>query len=131
MNTENDLMNIEPGTIAVVGEYTTNTGPFFDDYFLVVVFHSGKFIEVPTDKANDVIDRLEKAIGEKIVFGLANITDFASRVIYPSQLKGRPLFDFSFPPSDFRSRLKRIMSLNDGYVTGQLTEEVKNYISKK
>jgi hypothetical protein len=78
----------------VVGEYTIPAGPELDDYFLVTVDRLGNIKQIAMSEADACITQLEDRLGVRLRFGLNQSTDFASRVVYPPQLQGRPLIDF-------------------------------------
>jgi hypothetical protein len=64
--------------IVVVGEYATSSGPYLDDYFLVLINSSGEITEVPMGQARDAIGALEEILGTRFVFRLNNVTELAS-----------------------------------------------------
>jgi hypothetical protein len=84
--------------VLVVGEFTTESGPYADDYFVVVVLRTGNVVEVPTDAADEIHAELERLTGTALAVGLANRTDFASRVLYPPALRDHPLYEFTPAP---------------------------------
>jgi hypothetical protein len=118
-------------SVAVVGEYTTPSGPVADDHFLAIVLRSGEIVEltVGAEGTANAVAALEQRIGARIEFALANCTDAASRIIYPAALAERPLFDFVVGPSGFMGLLKRIRDFGMQEITGVLTEEVKAYLA--
>ncbi len=83
--------------IRVIGECTTPQGPFDDDYFLVFVTGPDRFFRAPVSclDSEQTLNRLLKNLdGSHIQFGLANITQLASRVIWPPSLADQELFEF-------------------------------------
>lgn len=95
--------------VVVIGEFTTDNGPFIDDWFIVFVHRSGSewFEASMYAEGNEAVrDRLSAALGSTIIGGLAASTDFASRILWPSALAGRPLFTFS--PVTASSIIRRI-----------------------
>ena len=118
-------------SVTIVGEYTTPSGPFADDHFLVVVLRSGEIVEMTagTEESVKAVAALERQTGAKVAFGLANRTDAASRVIYPPALAEKPLFDFVVGPRGFAGLLKRIRDFGVEEITGVLTDEVKAYVA--
>jgi hypothetical protein len=84
--------------IAVIGEFTTNNGPFIDDWFLVFVRHGGgEWFEasIYAEGVESFWEQLSAALGSTMVGSLSASTEFASRIIWPIALAGRPLFRFS------------------------------------
>ncbi len=95
--------------VAVIGEFTTDHGPFVDDWFLVFVPRSSEWFEASmySEGCEQARDRLSCALGVTLASGLAASTDFASRVIWPIELADRPLFTFNRESgSGFLRRLK-------------------------
>ncbi len=99
--------------IAVIGEFTTDNGPYIDDWFLVFVPRSGRQwfeASVYAEGAEAFRDQLSAALGCSIWGSLFASTDFASRILWPGALADRPLFTFSpVTASSFLRRLKLSM----------------------
>lgn len=86
------------GNLFVVGEYTTNAGPFDEDHFLVIAFDNGREFEIPcsSDDFDGILNLISKELGiKKIDIRLFNSTDYNSRVIIPDILSGKPFYEFS------------------------------------
>lgn len=85
---------IDSNSILVVGEYTTTDGPMLDDYFLVIITKDRRLLELSMSDpgANESLTSLSRALGVSIERGLANRTDFSSRVLFPVAFLDRPLF---------------------------------------
>jgi hypothetical protein len=96
--------------VAVIGEYTTDSGPFVDDWFVVFVHRDGvEWFEASmyAEELAEFLRDLAIALETGMETGLAASTDFASRVIWPPSIAGRPLFDFrTVTASSFLRRLK-------------------------
>ena len=99
--------------VALIGEFTTDNGPFIDDWFLVLVPRSGgEWFEtsIYAEGIESFLEQLSAALGSTIIGSLAASTDFASRIIWPMALAGRPLFTFSpVTDSGFLRRIKLSM----------------------
>ena len=83
----------------VVGEYTTSDGPWFDDWFLVLVMKDGSWHSISQYAKNieAVIAYLNKKFQADIVAcSLVSSTSWNSVVLYPAHLKGKPLFNLPF-----------------------------------
>ncbi len=119
---------IDWSQIAILGELTTQGGPFFDDHFLIVVFRSGEILEIPTSEAAQYIPMIENATGFRACFGLCDTTDFMSRIIFPGSLAGHPLFDFCRTERSIRTMLRRIKRLGVAEVSKRFTQEVSEYM---
>ncbi len=126
--------------VVAIGEYTTDSGPFTDDWFLVFVFKSGAWEEVSvyTDGFQELALYLTELFG--IDFSkpfLANSTEWKSFVRYPKSLEGKELFVLTppkgyKPPTTFLQNMKVALGLG---VYGKdwevdLTEEIKAEIAK-
>jgi hypothetical protein len=85
---------VDSSDVVLVGEYTTSDGPDTDDYFLLVITKDRRLYEVPSpgDGPDCAIGLLRRALGVDLTFELYNRTDFSSRVMFPLELKGRPIF---------------------------------------
>lgn len=65
-----------------------------DDYFLVLVAGYPLLLyEVPTEPAD--LQQLAEDPGIELQRGVANRTDFTSRIMWPTALESRPLFRFT------------------------------------
>lgn len=83
----------------MVAEYTTNEGPWADDYFLVFVeSDNGKLSVVRASLYSDGTDEVLRDLGQcwaaNIETRLHNSTEWKSRVLWPPELAGTEYFDF-------------------------------------
>jgi hypothetical protein len=79
--------------LACVGEYTTAHGPWADDYFVVFATKNGLYYEAAVySGVEKVLEALSAALGSALKLGLIQSTEFSSRVAWPPELEGRPLF---------------------------------------
>jgi hypothetical protein len=95
---ENDkvLFDVRVDDIAVVGEFTTNGGPWLDDHHVVFVTRGAERelrIATDTDGFDRVRGELKAARGIEFEFMLANRTDWATAVLWPPDIRGRPLYE--------------------------------------
>lgn len=105
------MMQVED--IGVIGEYTTPNGPWEDDYFVVFVDRDGKRLEVPdTAFTPAATDELRRSLGSDFAFGLANSTDFNSRILWPPKFAGKPLYVFTKVPA--RGFTRRVLQILGG-----------------
>lgn len=86
-------------SILLIAEYTTNEGPYVDDYF--VEFWSlkdGYVLRARTSfyasGRDDAFARIAKELKANLTFGLTGSTEWASRIMWPPELEGHPYFDF-------------------------------------
>jgi hypothetical protein len=96
--------------IGLVGEYTTDAGPWLCDYFVVLVPRPGEEWWELCDETNglrDAVDTLARRLGP-LRFALANVPGWASRIVWPPSGEGQPLFDTKPvpPPPTLLGRLK-------------------------
>ena len=125
---DNYEWSIPASSIKLVGEYTTSSGPWFDDYFLVFLvsenqpWHQASFYAEGRD---EVLHRLGEALGANLELGLCNSTNFKSRIIWPLELVGQ---NFIQPiPADSALGRFRQKWLGADFQLG-LTDEVKSVL---
>ena len=87
--------------IVVIGEYTTSEGPFVPDYFSIIIDDTETWHMLPHGAAGyqEAFDRIAKLFETNWSYGLANITDYASRVMWPGILENKPAFRFDLCPA--------------------------------
>jgi hypothetical protein len=110
------------------GEYTTNNGPYIDDWFMVFVTRDLNWVEASNYCAGGQDTRTALALhwaAENLQGKLWGHTDFASRVIWPIALADQPLFDFVERP---QSAWKKVQSFGMGLVDKNLTTQVREYL---
>ena len=96
-----------------MAEYTTNEGPYLDDYFLVfVTVEEGKaFFSTSSFYAegrDGVLASLQEKFGQPIQLELFNSTDWKSRVVWPLSMAGKQYFTFTeLPPKKLIESLRR------------------------
>jgi protein-S-isoprenylcysteine O-methyltransferase Ste14 len=90
---DHEIWQIVIAELTCVGEYTNDNGPWDDDYFLVFGVKTGLWYEAPfnSDGRDETIEVLGKALDCDLHFGLIQSTSFASRIIWPKELEGKPL----------------------------------------
>jgi hypothetical protein len=75
--------------IRLIAEFTTELGPWADDYFLVFLtapengWHEASFYAEGRD---EMLDRLGKTLGVELELGLCNSAVFKTRIIWPLHL---------------------------------------------
>lgn len=113
------IVEIEVKKVAVIGEYTTDTGPFSDDWFFVFVFTTGDWesISVYAEGIVGLTEYLSKAYSiDFSKYFLANSTEWQSFVRYPSDIEGKELFVIEppkgyKPPITFVQQVKNALGL--------------------
>jgi hypothetical protein len=94
---DNDIIWKESiAELTLVGEYTTNVGPWAEDYFFVFGFgRPPKFYEVPLGMGSPILSSLSASLGFALVPSLCNNTDWRSRVLWPPALEGHSFLNRS------------------------------------
>jgi len=90
--------------IVLVAEYTTNEGPYADDYFLVfVTVEDGKLYfstcSVYSGGAEEVLSSVQQHLGSPIQLELQGSTEWRSRVAWPVNMAGTEYFSFTELPA--------------------------------
>lgn len=90
------IWSLHMSDVGVIGEYTTDNGPWLDDRFVVFVRRNGTWFEAPVHAGfEEFLERLSAHLGCPVASALVNKTDFTSRVMWPPVLAGRPLLSFT------------------------------------
>jgi len=95
--------------LVIVGEYTTPEGPLREDHFIVFVDRDQRIYAAPFD-AHGVLDVLNTIDPTKhrATATLANSTTYDSKVMWPIDCAGKPLFEFDpVPATGVVERFKR------------------------
>ena len=120
---------MEVSSLQLIGEYTTDHGPFVDDLFLVFIAGSANtWLEVSIYETEVPLGELSERLGYPLKHGLCNQVEFASRVIWPPALEGEPLFNRTPKPRGtgwFAPAKDWIIPI----MTVDLTRQVKSYLS--
>jgi hypothetical protein len=114
--------------IVAFGEYSTDNGPYIDDWFMVFVTRGFNWVEASNYCAGSdtVRNALAQQWGVESLYGkLWGHTDFASRLIWPLELAEQPLFEFVERP---QSSWQKIKSFGIGLIDKDITEEVRTHL---
>ena len=119
--------------LVLIGEYTTNEGPYKDDYFIeFVTVEDGKTffskISFYAEGRDQAFAILEKILSQPLILELYASTDWNSRVVWPPALSGRPFLRRTKPTSIFRAFMHRLGLRGSVQV---LSDEVKVYIAEQ
>ena len=122
---QNTQWSVSCDDIRVVGEFTNNNGPYADDFYLVLIdnkeaVHVGSFYA----PGRDFVDIMLKNAGMLDEYGLCNSAELRSRVLYPNELRGEPLYTF------VEKRLMGIRGwlLRESEIECFVTENVMSYL---
>jgi hypothetical protein len=119
--------------IILVAEYTTDEGPYCDDYFIVFVSTEGGRAYFSTcsfyaDGMAEVITLLGGQFGTEMELALANSTKWDSRVIWPPDLGGSKYFEFTeITPKNSGERIRK--ALLGKQLEYRITEPIRTFIS--
>lgn len=111
---EKTVWRIPVADVRVIGEFTTANGPYVDDYFFVFVTadkSSWNCASFYAEGRIKFLGELSQKLGRKLECGLCNSTSVRSRVIWPSNLDGHPLFEFALekPAEDLLGKIRQIV----------------------
>ncbi len=113
-NSQHELVWQMPvDNIVLMAEYTTNEGPWLDDYLLVFVAADGDRLNLATasfyaDGRDEIVSKLAERWKVKIELSLFNSTEWTSRIVWPPAMVGEQYFDFSeVQPKRLLERLRR------------------------
>jgi hypothetical protein len=109
------LWQVAVDGVLMVAEYTTNEGPWGDDYFLLFVVADTDKLSVAraslySDGIEEVLHDLRQRWAANIETRLHNSTEWKSRVVWPPELAGTEYFDFKeVEPQTIGSRLRALV----------------------
>jgi len=80
--------------LTCLAEYNNTSGPWGDDYFLVFAVRGGLYYEISlySDGRDKALQTLGETLGCELELGLVQSTSLATRIIWPKELEGHPLF---------------------------------------
>lgn len=107
------LWSLPIRSIVLVAEYTTNEGPYVDDYFIVfVTAENGKLYfstcSVYSAGRDEALSSLQKHLGSPIQLELEGSTEWRSRVAWPAKMVGMEYLLFrEVPATTLTEKLKK------------------------
>ena len=110
--------SIRVDDICLMGEATNQNGPFAGDYFLCFATRSEKWREASFYAAGcgQFLTDLGARLGVNIELALASSTDFDSRIVWPLEWVGKPMFQYQeVPPRTVVGRLFGSMQVNQKF----------------
>jgi hypothetical protein len=122
-------------SLVLMAEYTTNEGPFVDDYFLVFVsnekgkqyFATASFY---SDGRDRLVEHLSQRWGMRVELGLSRSTEWKSRVLWPPEIAGNEYF--SFREVHPNSQLEKLRRLAFGPVREYFpSKEVREFLNSR
>lgn len=92
---------LDASKVLLVGELTTDRGPFIDDWWLLFFTEPGTHASASmyAEGYQEFLDALGDFLGRPLITTLAGSADYASNVLWPESLDGRPVFTFTDIPA--------------------------------
>jgi hypothetical protein len=123
------LWTVPLESVRALGEATNASGPWGDDWlFIVITGPDPAWFQAPVDAegVQEVLQQLALRLGEPLELQLANSTTFRSRGLWPTALRGRPLFALEEPePVHLGQRVLKLVRLWPWSMIQSLTPEVR------
>jgi hypothetical protein len=93
----NGVWELPTDRVRVIGEATTDHGPFLDDYWLCFATGSHEWCQASFYAAGreEFLKALSSRLGVPMELHLVGSTSFASRVLWPAPLLGKPIFAYA------------------------------------
>jgi hypothetical protein len=121
-------------SILLIAEYTTNEGPYVDDYFVEFwSLEDGALLKASTSfyaaGRDDAFASIAAKLKTDFTFGLTGSTEWASRVMWPLELAGHPYFEFrNIEPSNWREKISRqfLGPTQEYFLTAEVQSFLKN-----
>ena len=93
--------------VALVGEYTTETGPLADDHFVCIVDWNGICYDIGDEEgARELLGGLSRVLEVVLEPRLLLETEFKSCILHPPNACGKPLFRSPTPPRGLLERIR-------------------------
>jgi len=117
--------SVEVDDVRIIGEATNQDGPFADDYFLCFAIGPGSWYEASfyATGRDPLLADLGKQFGVELQLRLMGSTDFNSRILWPIELEGSPMFEYrDVRPSGVIESLKGLIGIgqNRQFYSGQV-----------
>ena len=79
---DDSMVKVNLNGVVLIGEYTTDEGPHFDDWFLTFVYADSTWdkVSVYADKIDEIIEYLQRRFNFNSSFHLANSTAWNSNI---------------------------------------------------
>ncbi|MFN0136081.1 MAG: hypothetical protein ACKVS9_08200 [Phycisphaerae bacterium] len=129
-----ELWRLPIERIRLIGEATDQNGPFADDYWYWFAPAADDWYEASfySEGRDTVFGELERRFGATFPHALMGSTDFASNILYPPELAGRPLLRYEKVPH--RGFLKALLLGMIGMpfsVRQEATEQVMQFLRER
>lgn len=117
-------------SVLLIAEYTTNEGPYADDYFLVFVTAEDSQLYFSTCSFSSAgikegLNSLQERIGSPIQLELQGSTEWRSRVAWPPEMRGTEYFTFRPVPAETLTEKvkKRLLGPSYEYAISSTVQE--------
>lgn len=120
-----DSWTIPLGQLLIFGEYTTDHGPFLDDYYFVFITgpETAYCASFYSDGREEFLGDLRTKLGAPFQCKLIGSTQFDSNVLWPEDLAGKPLYRFEGKPAQgIGMRVMRVLGF--GKINVSLSPQV-------
>lgn len=113
--------------IKFIGEYTTNHGPFADDYFFVFAENLKEWWQAPNQavKNEQFWTNLGLKLGAPIAPNLFASTEWKTNVLFPRNLEGEELFQIIKVDKSKRTIWRRIFGIKTNDEKLELSDNIK------
>lgn len=121
-----ELENLPSEDIAAIGVYTNSDGPYFDDYFLLIVLKNDTYITIPSEHTEfySCIKVLEKKLNFEMKYYLLHSTVLDSAIVWPEYLAERKLINFVPRKDNIIERILLKLGISIRY-NHEVTDEVR------
>jgi hypothetical protein len=116
--------------LRLVGEWTNDSGPADDYYYLFVVGNPPRAFEAPMYANPHFTEALGRALDGPVTPALNHSTTFNSRVMWPPQLAGVKLLTFS-PEARAPGLWNRVLDRVVPLVHSELSGEVSRFLESR
>ena len=119
------------GDIKIIGEMTTQADAFANDWNIIFIGKDGTQYYVPAyaNNMDDFLKELGTKLNTTIIGSLSWSVDFNSNVIFPENLAGQKLLDFTDDePKNIWEKFLKFMGFGKP-ITSDLTNEIKSYLN--
>lgn len=127
------LWSIPLDQLKLIGEYTTDEGPFKDDYFFVFGLNESTVYQVSNTQIEDPLlfwNKLNSKLGTfEMGPGLSGSTTWISQIIFPQELKSEKLFETTVEYTR-QSTLQRLFGIKSSTTKLELTDIAKQQLIK-
>lgn len=123
--------SVEIDDILLIAEYTTNEGPYCEDYFLVFVTKPNIYqCTFYAEGTNTIIEQLSAIFNKPLQLKLCDSTDWKSNVIWPTQLEGNEYFHFTkIKPNKLLSKIRAV--LLGPQLEYKIAQPIQNFLDSK